>query len=319
MLEHGTRARDGGSGRDTGVVRLFVGLTDRGWLDGVRTLGAREVNLWRPHRRRFRALERGEPYLFRLHAPWSAVAGGGRFVEEHLLPLSLAWLAFGAANGVSDPHAFGRRFERAHPGSESDDPVLSCVILSDPFFIEQADWIRSPDDWRPGVAHGKLYVADEVPELRDLVGERLGLERHAASTGSAAGTGSAATAGRTSCDEQLGPARWRLRVVEAYSRRCAMTGERQIASLDVTHIRPPSQGGPQSVDNALCLRADLSRLFQHGLLTVDPERLLVRLSSRLRETAGELDGRTLAVLPERFDQVPSREALDYHASHVFRG
>ncbi len=285
-------------------MRLFVGLTERAWVERVAALAPGDANVWRPHQRLFRALAPGEPYLLKLHAPWNAIVGAGRFVAAERLPLSLAWLAFGAANGVADPADFRRRVARAHPEQAVADPPLSCVILDRPVLLGESDWLAAPDDWRPSVAHGKVYQGDEARALWDALRERLGDRWDDAPP----------------ADDALYPGRLRLAVAEAYGRRCAATGERSLAALDVVHLHPPSRGGPNRVENGLLLRADLARLFEHGLLWVEPDGFVVRLHPSVRRTARSaspyalLDGRPLRVVPERFDLLPSREFLAAHAA-----
>ena len=155
-------------------MRSFVGLTERDWVERVAALRPVDANLWRPHGRRFRALEPGEPYLLKLHAPWNAIVGAGCFVAAGRLPLSLAWLAFGAANGVDEPAEFRHRVARAHPGRSAHDPSLSCVLLDHPAILAESDWLEAPDDWRPSVAHGKLYQGDAAQALGAQLRERLG-------------------------------------------------------------------------------------------------------------------------------------------------
>lgn len=60
-------------------MRGYVGVTDEEWF---RFLAARpeiseaEVNFWRPGgSRRFQALEHGEPFFFKTHAPHNRVVG----------------------------------------------------------------------------------------------------------------------------------------------------------------------------------------------------------------------------------------------------
>jgi predicted restriction endonuclease len=49
---------------------------------------------------------------------------------------------------------------------------------------------------------------------------------------------------------------------------CVITGETEPAALEAAHIRPVYEGGPDTMDNVLLLRADLHRLFDAGLLTI---------------------------------------------------
>jgi putative restriction endonuclease len=83
------------------AVKLVVAVTDREWFRQLRTKpDLSEVNFWAPSGVSFRALEPGELFLFKLHAPDHAVAGGGVFAYANTLPCSLAWEAFGESNGV---------------------------------------------------------------------------------------------------------------------------------------------------------------------------------------------------------------------------
>jgi len=65
---------------------------------------------------------------------------------------------------------------------------------------------------------------------------------------------------------------------------------------------------------------DLARLFEHGLLCVEPDGFVVRLHASVRGAArgptayAPLDGRPLQVVPERFDLLPSRELLADHVA-----
>lgn len=82
-------------------IRLVVALTDPEWFEHLRRKpDLPEVNFWAPSGRSFRALTAGEVFLFRLHAPHSVIVGGGVFVHADTLPCSLAWEAFGEANGA---------------------------------------------------------------------------------------------------------------------------------------------------------------------------------------------------------------------------
>ena len=60
-----------------------------------------EVNFWQPGgSSSFKALQRGELFLFKLHSPRNFIVGGGLFGHASLPPLSIAWETFGVLNGV---------------------------------------------------------------------------------------------------------------------------------------------------------------------------------------------------------------------------
>jgi putative restriction endonuclease len=112
-------------------------------------------------------------------------------------------------------------------------------------------------------------------------------------------------------------------LTDAYSRRCAVTGERTLPVLQASHIRPYAEDGPHRVDNGLLLRADLHILFDRGYLTVTNDyRIEVSPSIREEFENGRdyyaMHGAALKVLPARLQDRPAREFIDWHNTKVFR-
>src|SRR5215475_16218119 len=114
------------------AVRLLVAVTDRDWFEHVRTRPAlSEINFWAPGAAPFRALEAGELFLFKLHAPDNFIVGGGVFAYANILPCSLAWDAFKEANGATSLREMRARIVR-YRRSEVDDRSdfqIGCRIL----------------------------------------------------------------------------------------------------------------------------------------------------------------------------------------------
>jgi putative restriction endonuclease len=149
-------------------VNVFVAVTDGEWfrfLAGQPALD--EVNFWQPSPRTFRALQPGEPFLFKLHAPESFIAGGGFFVRWSPLLCSMAWEVFGLENGAATLGDMRRRVERYRrvPAS-SEDYEVGCIVLTQPFFFERADWLAPPEDFGPNVQTGKRYDSRRRPTGR---------------------------------------------------------------------------------------------------------------------------------------------------------
>ncbi len=107
---------------------LWVGITDYDWFKLHSSKeSVDEVNFWRPSSRLgFNVLKWGEPFLFKLHAPRNFIVGGGFFTKFLRLPVSLAWEAFGEANGARRLDEVRARIGkyRAKPIGESEDPVI---------------------------------------------------------------------------------------------------------------------------------------------------------------------------------------------------
>src|SRR5262245_60613648 len=151
-------------------INLVVAVTDDDWFETLRQLpSVGEVNFWAPSAASFRALQPGELFLFKLHAPRNAIVGGGIFAYANSLPCSLAWAAFGEANGArsaQEMRARIARYRRSDPHDRSDF-VIGCRILTQPFFFAECDWISLPISWSPNIVSFKTYSTAE-PDGLDL-------------------------------------------------------------------------------------------------------------------------------------------------------
>jgi putative restriction endonuclease len=124
-------------------MRLFVGVTDWNWwsLHAGKPF-VEEVNFWRPSpAASFQALNAGEMFLFKLHSPRNAIAGGGFFTKFLSLPVSLAWEAFGEGNGARSLAEVRKRigFYRRAPIEATEDPNIGCILLEEPFFFAEPE------------------------------------------------------------------------------------------------------------------------------------------------------------------------------------
>jgi putative restriction endonuclease len=121
---------------------------------------------------------------------------------------------------------------------------------------------------------------------------------------------------------RLGQGSFQMLVTDTYERRCAVTGERALPTLEAAHVLPVSEGGRHVVDNGLLLRSDVHRLFDRGYVTVTPDYQF-RVSRRLKDEFdnGEpyypFDGQRIWLPPEA--ERPGREFLEWHGDVVFRG
>jgi putative restriction endonuclease len=104
------------------MVNLYIGITDYEWFRFLSMLqSVEEVNFWQPGgRTNFRALQPGELFLFKLHAPRNFIVRGGIFARADILLTSLAWDAFGVANGVPSLQEMRQRI--AYYRKQPDDP-----------------------------------------------------------------------------------------------------------------------------------------------------------------------------------------------------
>src|SRR5580692_3382027 len=126
-------------------MNFFVAVTDYDWFQlHASKSHIDEVNFWRPSAEAtFKALRTGELFLFKLHAPRNFIVGGGFFTRFVQLPISLSWDAFGEGNGVrslSDMRERIAKYRRALIGP-AENPMIGCILLAEPFFFPEAQWI----------------------------------------------------------------------------------------------------------------------------------------------------------------------------------
>jgi putative restriction endonuclease len=307
-------------------MNIYVGVTDFNWYQKLIAIpNIDEVNFWQPGgNRQFNVLKKGELFLFKLHSPRNFIVGGGIFAYNNILPLSLAWDAFAEKNGVDSLDEMRRRIEyyRKQDHSQTLDYSIGCILLEQPFFFAESEWIPVPVDWKPSIVQGKTYSMETElgKKLWDdvrirLQGQQYFIDQQAQNeTGQRYGQ-------PTTITPRLGQGSFRVIVTEVYNRRCAVTQERTLPVLEAAHIKPYNLNGPHEVSNGILLRSDLHKLLDKGYITFTPEHHL-EVSRRIREEFENgkdyyaLHGKELRV-PQNKDSWPKPEYLNWHNENVF--
>jgi putative restriction endonuclease len=302
------------------AVRLVVAVTDGDWFEQLRQQPKlTEVNFWAPSAASFKALQPGELFLFKLHSPRNFIVGGGVFAHATAMPCSLAWEAFGEANGArtaQEMRARIARYRRIDPSDRSDF-TIGCRVLTQPFFLEEAKWIPVPASWSPNIVTFKTYSTDEADGRALWEAIQVGQSPAPSSLHE----DRARYGEPILVKPRLGQGAFRILVTDTYERRCAITRERTLPALDAAHIRPYGEGGEHEAKNGLLLRRDIHSLFDAGYVTVTPD-LRFEVSRRIKEEFKNgrenyaLHGREVWV-PERPDTRPDPIALRWH-NEAFR-
>jgi putative restriction endonuclease len=305
-------------------VKLVVAVTDAEWF---RYLQARsdlaEINFWAPSGTNFRALSPGELFLFKLHAPVNFIVGGGVFAHASTMPCSLAWEAFGESNGaatLAEMRGRIRRYRKTDPDSREDFQI-GCRILTQPFFLDEADWLPVPASWSTNIVTFKTFTTgeDDGRKLWDAVIDRtLDMPTPGLSAGPQARFGDPVPV-----RPRLGQGAFRVLVTDHYSRRCAITRERTLPALEAAHILPYGQGGQHEIKNGILMRRDIHSLFDLGYVTVTPG-LVFEVSRRIKEEFE--NGReyyrmhgTPVTAPLGSELEPDGQLLRWHNEHKYRG
>jgi len=313
----------------------YIALTDPEWysfLAGKSRVD--EVNFWQPHGgRAFRALRKGDPFIFKLRAPEKAIVGFGFFERFEVLPAWLAWDCFGEMNGASDFQGMLDRILRLRGGGSrlerSGDFMIGCIMIAAPVFFPREQWIMPPSDWaRTGIQQGKTYQTQTgeglhvLPQCLDRASAGAvywNVER----SPSLVAEGAERYGAGVTVHPRLGQGLFSIAVREAYGGACAVTREHSMPVLEAAHIKPYGLGGEHRIDNGILLRRDLHSLYDRGYVTVTPDYVF-RVGDRLREEFSngrsyyEMNG-TGIVLPANAGWRPDRDKLAWHAEEVFKG
>lgn len=322
-------------------MRGFIANTDFERFTLLRAIepAVDEVNLWKPgSEMAFRALTPGEPLFFRLKSPHNAIGGFGFFAHYSTLPVSMAWEVYGVANGApSFTEMRRRRLQiRNRFGMETDpkqDFWIGRILVNQPVFFSEKEWVRIPDDWASNIVQGKTY------DLTAGEGQRVWLECLARASAlriqSEADRPARGDAIRDRAPlpsgygqpmllrPRLGQRSFRVAVLDAYGRRCSVTSERTLPALEAAHIREYHDVQAHSLSNGILLRADIHKLFDSGYVTVTPE-LRFEVSRRIKEEFENgrdyyrLHGSEIR-LPENPAHRPDSEALWWHNEERFLG
>lgn len=318
-------------------IKLVVAVTDGDWFKTLRQkphLG--EVNFWAPSPKNFKALRPGELFLFKLHAPYNMIVGGGVFTYANIMPCSLAWEAFGEANGADSLQKMRTRISRYRDVDprEPSDFKIGCRILTQPFFFNVPEFIDVPATWAPNIVSYKTFSTGESDgrALWDAVNARLEFRQPTHMPADPAGIvaepgglqdGQALYGKPQLVKPRLGQGAFRALVTDLYDRRCAISRERTLPALDAAHIRPYSDGGIHEASNGMLLRRDIHGLFDSGYVTVTPD-LHFEVSRQVREEFENgreyyaMHGNPI-VVPRKIADRPDPEALTWHNENRYRG
>lgn len=305
-------------------MQLFVGLTDYDWYSYLSDKNFDEVNFWRPGTTTFKSLQPGELFLFKLKKPHLAIVGGGFFVKYSLFPIDFAWEAFRDKNGTSDFESFSKRLKSYRHRNNIDQALsdVGCIVLTEPFFFKEEDWIRPPEDWKNSIVIGKHYDGDqyEVSRIYQEIQDRMRKKKE--DNYFLKEENNRYTTVLTKM--RLGQGGFRVLVTDTYNRKCAISGEKTLPVLQAAHIMPYSNEGPHDIQNGILMRSDIHTLFDKGYITISPD-LYIEVSNRLKDDFGngkiyyQYHGTVLKEQPIERINLPARKYLEWHNHNIYLG
>ena len=152
-------------------------------------------------------------------------------------------------------------------------PVIGCLLVRDTRFFTGEEAADPPPEFAPSVVQGKGY---DLAERRWLEYFSELLRRVLSSDVDIDLAQPWRRDGPVYGDPRLAPQRlgqqaFQAVVLGAYSRRCAITGDKIRPVLQAAHIKPLPSGGEHRLDNGLLLRSDVHTLYDRGYLASTPD------------------------------------------------
>lgn len=306
-------------------MKFYLGVTDNNWFRFLREKNPEEVNFWQPGENSvFKVLEPGDLFLFKLKSPMNAIGGLGFFSNHTRLPLNMAWNVFGEQNGCEYEDVFRRMILNYRNDKYNQNPNIGCIVLTNPVFFDDEDFIPVPENWGKSIVQGKSYNTGEPQadrlwlEIQDRLKKYfLPKQDNKPTQLELENLNTDVEYRQLLTNVRLGQNSFRLKLTDAYSRKCSITGEKTLPVLEAAHIKPYSKSGPHLISNGLVLRSDLHKLFDNGYITITAD-YKIEVSKRIREEFQngkeyyQYHGRHLLHLPESPLNRPDHKFIEWH-------
>lgn len=311
------------------MLSAYLGITDNKWFEYLRwNKITDEVNFWIPSAPLRKHVEPGTLWLLKLHrthlpdgTPVDPIAGVGVFMHYTVLPLQMAWDAFGIRNGVPTQDTFRSAIMRhKQPGADSWNTDVGCAVLDQVVYLPQELWV--PCSTGSLVSGKHMASADDQTVVRQVL-HNLELTPSTPQVHALPFYSPAYTPQYALREVRQGQGTFRVEVTDAYHRQCAVSGEHSLPVLEAAHIMEWSDTHTNDVTNGILLRADIHKLFDAGYVTVDPDGYRFVVSKRLKEDYDNgkeyyhLHGSRI-LLPEDPNVWPSKAVLAERNSEVYR-
>lgn len=143
-------------------MKFYLGITDNNWYKYLSDINPEDINFWQPSGTvNFKVLQPGAPFLFKLKNPLNAIGGVGFFSSHTFLPMSVAWDTFRNRNGCDTYSEFSKMILNYRKDKNNINPKIGCIVITNPVFFKQADWIETASDWAGSIVQGKSYNSEE--------------------------------------------------------------------------------------------------------------------------------------------------------------
>ncbi len=308
-------------------MKFYLGVTNNKWYTYLSKISPEDINFWQPGgKTNFRLLQQGAPFLFKLASPLNMIGGIGFFSSQTFLPINVAWDIFMNRNGCDVFREFKQLIIQYRKDKENTNPIIGCIVLTNPIFFKKEDWIDASKYWsKSGIVQGKSFdtetiMGSELWQKIDKVLQKYLLQSVSGNTENQLILNDTEWPGYGKSILQkvrVGQGAFRVLVTDAYSRKCSISGEKTLPVLEAAHIKPYNLEGPHIISNGLLLRSDMHKLFDNGYITITKD-YKVEVSKAIKEEFEngkeyyQYHGKELMYLPKRNIDRPNERFIEWH-------
>jgi putative restriction endonuclease len=304
-----------------GIRETFaVAPTDLDWFQQLRSEGIKGevINFWTPTPWNINRLQANNKLYFMLKSPIRKIGGYGTFVEYKNMKASDAWRIYGRDNGVENLSELISRTDGYKSKNTKKkltiDPEIGCILLKDPEFYEDNNFRT---DEQEGISFPNQVVKLKYFNQREKITTKEKITTIKVNKSFELIDSGKVKRKQLTQKERKGQAGFRRDILKIYNNSCSITGITQKEVLEAAHIQGYVNEESNNVQNGICLRVDIHKLFDNGLITIDSEYKIL-VSSMLKSTEYEnLNGKKIN-LPQNKIYYPSPTALENHNKLVFR-
>lgn len=292
----------------------IIVLTDYNWYSLLKEKKiTKQVNFWTPTPWKVKQLRRGSNVYFLLKKRYGRIiCGYGKFVRYEEMSIINTWNLYGIKNGVNNLTEMKSRVEgyvRKNSITKfcEESHLIGNIILKDIVFIDD-ELQKAPEFYGWNVANQVVkfkYINDEVFQIdeKDDNVPFLLVDSNKKETGTVINK------------IRIGQESFRRRLLNAYFRKCCITGEEEESILEAAHIQEYISKESNHVQNGLLFRVDFHRLFDQGLITID-EDFKICVSEKLNsDYYKSFNGKQISLPKENC--VPSLIAIQWHNKNIF--
>ena len=297
-----------------------VAPTDLDWFQQLRTEGVNGnvINFWTPTPWNISKFKKGERLYFMLKSPIRKIGGYGIFVEYKNMKASDAWRLYGRDNGVENlSQLISRTDSYKSKNTKKEltvDPEIGCILLQDPEFYDDNNLKTDKEE---GISFPKQVVKLKYFNKRKKINSKEKVAEIKVNKMFELVDSSKSKRKQLTQKERKGQAGFRRDILKIYDNSCSITEIKQKEVLEAAHIQGYVNEESNNVQNGICLRVDIHKLFDNGLITIDSEYKVI-ISSMLKSTEYEkINGKKIK-LPKNKIYYPSASALENHNKLVFR-